>query len=105
MQNNPPHFDLEEDPKGIFVDRRLIVSKAYLELSGAAPQVLLIFYSKRQMQKPSRKSKVWIIKKYGLPEKIEYYDRKDELLKVATFSSFKGFKGFSLKNSWQNRLI
>jgi len=39
-----------------------------------------------------KKLKVWIIKKYSNPEKIEYYDRKNELLKVATFSSFKEFK-------------
>ncbi|MEE2744828.1 MAG: outer membrane lipoprotein-sorting protein, partial [Bdellovibrionota bacterium] len=39
-----------------------------------------------------RKLKVWIIKKYSNPGKIEYYDRKNELLKIATFSSFKEFK-------------
>jgi len=32
---------------------------------------------------------VWMDKEYNNPIRIEYYDRKEELLKIATFSEFK----------------
>ena len=38
--------------------------------------------------------------KYMNPIKMEYYDRKGELLKVATFSAFKEYKVGS-KNLWR----
>jgi len=34
----------------------------------------------------------WISKKINNPTKVEYYDRKNELLKVAKFSKFKRYK-------------
>ena len=34
----------------------------------------------------------WIIKKYNNPFKVEYYDRKNELLKTATFSDYREYK-------------
>lgn len=40
------------------------------------------------------KQKSWIDKKYMASTKVEYYDRKGELLKTATFSDFKKFKKF-----------
>jgi outer membrane lipoprotein-sorting protein len=40
------------------------------------------------------KQKSWIDKEYMASTKVEYYDRKGELLKTATFSDFKKFKKF-----------
>ena len=37
---------------------------------------------------------VWIDKGYNAPVKLEYYDRKGELLKTATFSGFKQYGKF-----------
>lgn len=40
------------------------------------------------------KQKSWIDKKYMASSKVEYYDRKGELLKTATFTDFKKFKKY-----------
>jgi len=39
-----------------------------------------------------QKQKMWISKKYMNPIKIEYYDRKGELLKTATFNDYQAYK-------------
>lgn len=39
-----------------------------------------------------KRLKVWMAKKFRSPRRIEYYDRKNELLKVSTFSGSKTFK-------------
>ena len=39
-----------------------------------------------------KRLKAWIVKKYQNPLKVEYFDRKNELLKTATFSDYKQYK-------------
>ena len=39
-----------------------------------------------------KRLKTWIIKKYNNPFKVEYYDRKNELLKTAVFSEYREYK-------------
>ena len=50
----------------IVIDRTLIVSQAYMRLSGIAPQVLLMFLARRQIGKIGRKGKEkWVISNNG----------------------------------------
>ena len=50
----------------VVIERELISSPAYLKLTGKAPQVLMVFLSKRQMVKVSfGKRKVWHIANNG----------------------------------------
>ncbi|MCK5073831.1 MAG: outer membrane lipoprotein-sorting protein [Bacteriovoracaceae bacterium] len=35
---------------------------------------------------------MWVLKRYHNPQKIEYYDRKNELLKTAEFKNYKSYK-------------
>ena len=41
----------------VYIDRSLIQNEAFLALTGKAPQVLLIFFGKRRVEKLSRASK------------------------------------------------
>jgi len=45
---------MNECRKPIYIDRTLLTSHAFLELTGRAPQTLLIFYGKRQVEKLKR---------------------------------------------------
>ncbi|MCF8059885.1 MAG: outer membrane lipoprotein-sorting protein [Bacteriovoracaceae bacterium] len=47
---------------------------------------------------------MYISSKYMNPVKVEYFDRKAELLKVAVFSNFKGFKAGG-KSLWRSNKI
>jgi outer membrane lipoprotein-sorting protein len=47
---------------------------------------------------------MYVSQKYMNPVKVEYYDRKSELLKVAVFSNFKGFKA-GTKSLWRSNKI
>lgn len=60
--------------RGVYIDPALIESKAYLLLTGFAPQLLLIFLKRRRMRKVGRrKGKViWVIENNG--EIILTYD-------------------------------
>lgn len=41
-------------PSAMYVDRAILDSKAFLSLTGKSPQVLIIFYAKRQVEKLKR---------------------------------------------------
>ena len=47
-----------------------------------------------------KRLKAWVVKKYHNPSKIEYFDRKNELLKTATFSNYKQYK-VGMKVLWR----
>jgi len=64
-------LDSKYKPPGpIFIDRDLIKSKAYLSLTGIAPQVLLVFMSKRKMARiksnGNKRKDTWVISNNGL---------------------------------------
>ena len=50
------------------------------------------------------KQKLFISKKYNNSIKIEYFDRKGELLKIATFDKFKQYT-VNKKTMWRSNII
>ena len=84
---SPPHHkgatlvSKEKRHRGIYIpERELLFSKAYLTLSGKAPQVYLIFLCKRKMVKLDRRKNDWLIENNG---KITFTYREAEELGIS----------------------
>ena len=62
-----PKKKYPKDPhenKAIFFDRNILISKAYWDLSGAAPQYLMVLYGRRQM-KYMKANDMWVQRNNG----------------------------------------
>ena len=55
-------------------------------------EVWLIERTTKNKKSSYKRLKAWVSKKYRNPLKVEYFDRKNELIKTATFSNYKQYK-------------